>query len=253
MQLTTKLSAALLLALGSSTAFAAEAVNSEHQISGNIAVLSSYNSRGMTNSPENDKVTIQGGLDYSHASGFYAGYWGSTIGYSLTDYDDEVGDYTGSDTFEHDFYLGYNGSINADWGYNLGAVYYYYYESDADADALESVLGVNYKNLSLTAQTLWNDVNWGNTGDTYVLASYSHPLPRDFTLNTSLGVSYYNDDTSKYFDTTEDFGFRHFTAGLSHPLGNTGADMSVDMIFAGYNRVDEEQKNKVVFGLSYNF
>lgn len=114
MQLTTKLSAALLLALGSSTAFAAEAVNSEHQISGNIAVLSSYNSRGMTNSPENDKVTIQGGLDYSHASGFYAGYWGSTIGYSLTDYDDEVGDYTGSDTFEHDFYLGYNGSINAD-------------------------------------------------------------------------------------------------------------------------------------------
>jgi len=123
----------------------------------------------------------------------------------------------------------------------------------SDADALESVVGVNYKDVSLTAQTLWDDVTWGNTGDTYLLAAYSHPLPRDFSLNTSLGLYYYNDDKSKYFDTTEDFGFRHFNIGLSHPLGNTGADMSVDYIVGGYDRVDEKQKNKVVFGLSYSF
>lgn len=253
MQLTHQLSAALILAIGTSSVFAAEDVNSKHQISGNIAVVSSYYMRGLTNAPENDKATIQGGLDYSHASGFYAGYWGSTIGYSLTDYDAERDEYTGSDTFEHDFYLGYNGSINDDWGYNLGAIYYYYYESDADADALESVLGVNYKDLSLTAQTLWDDVNWGNTGDTYLLAAYSHPLPRDFTLNTSLGLYYYNDDASPYFETTEDFGFRHLNVGLSHPLGNTGAEMSVDYVIGGYDRVDEKQKNKLVLGLSYSF
>jgi uncharacterized protein (TIGR02001 family) len=253
MQFTTKISAALLLALGANTAFAADQATSEHQISGNIAVVSSYNVRGLTNVPDNDKATIQGGLDYSHASGFYAGYWGSTLGYSLTDYDPIVGDYTGRDSFEHDFYLGYNGSINEDWGYNVGAVYYYYYESDANADGFESILGVNYKDFSVTAQTLWDDITWGNAGDTYLLASYSHALPRDFTLNTALGLYYYNDDTSKYFDTTEDFGFRHFNVGLSHPLGNTGADMSVDFIVGGYDRVDEKQKNKVVFGLSYSF
>ena len=253
MRFTTKISAALLLALGASTAFAADEVTPEHQISGNIAVVSSYYLRGLTNAPENDDATIQGGLDYSHSSGFYAGYWGSTIGYSLTNYDADVDGYTGNDTFEHDFYLGYNGAINEDWGYNIGAVYYYYYESDADVDGLESVLGVNYKDLSVTAQTLWNDVAWGNTGDTYFLASYSHPLPRDFTLNTALGLYYYNDDKSKYFDTTEDFGFRHFNIGLSHPLGNSGADMSIDYVVGGYDRVDEKQKNKVIFGLSYSF
>ena len=253
MQFTQKISAALVLALASTATFAEQKTASEHQISGNIAVVSSYYLRGLTNAPENDDATIQGGLDYSHSSGFYAGYWGSTIGYSLTNYDANVDDYTGSDTFEHDFYLGYNGAINADWGYNIGAVYYYYYESDADVDGLESVIGVNYKNASLTAQTLWDDVTWGNTGDTYLLASYSHALPRDFTLNTALGMYYYNDDKSKYFDTTEDFGFRHFNIGLSHPLGNSGADMSIDYIVGGYDRTDEKQKNKVVFGLSYSF
>lgn len=253
MQFTTKISAALLFTLGANSTFAAAPAVSEHQISGNIAVISSYYLRGLTNTPENDKATLQGGLDYSHASGFYAGYWGSTIGYSLTDYDPIVDEYTGSDTFEHDFYLGYNGAINQDWGYNLGAIYYYYYESDADVDALESVIGLNYKDFSLSAQTLWDDVTWGNTGDTYLLASYSRPLVRDFTLNTALGMYYYNDDTSQYFDTTEDFAFRHFNVGLSHPLGKTGAQMSVDFIVGGYDRVDEKQKNKLVLGLSYSF
>ncbi len=44
-----------------------------------------YNLRGITNTPENEDTTIQGGLDYSHASGFYAGWSGCTLGYSLVE------------------------------------------------------------------------------------------------------------------------------------------------------------------------
>ncbi|WP_353888181.1 TorF family putative porin, partial [uncultured Acinetobacter sp.] len=58
-----------LAVLGAASTFTfAEAPASEHTISGNIGVLSSYNLRGITNVPENSGATIQGGLDYSHAS-----------------------------------------------------------------------------------------------------------------------------------------------------------------------------------------
>ena len=36
-------------------------------ITGNVNVVSSYNLRGMTNSPESDTPAVQGGLDYTHA------------------------------------------------------------------------------------------------------------------------------------------------------------------------------------------
>lgn len=69
-------------------------------VTGNVGVLSSYDLRGMTNSPENDKATVQAGLEYSHPTGFYLGYWGSTLGYSLKDYDTATKKYTGSNSFE---------------------------------------------------------------------------------------------------------------------------------------------------------
>lgn len=222
------------------------------EITGDISVLSSYDFRGMTNSPENNKATIQAGLEYNHPSGFYLGYWGSTLGYSLSKFDPELDEYTGRDAFEHDFNVGYRGQINDDWSYTVGGSYYYYYESDAKSESFETLLGLNYKDLELSAQTLTNNSIAGNRGDTYLQASYSHALPQDFTGHATLGAYYYN-DSDKYVETTEDFGFRHLTLGVSHPLGNTGAEMNMDLIVAGYDRLNEKQKNKVVFGVKYAF
>ncbi|WP_180102296.1 MULTISPECIES: TorF family putative porin [unclassified Acinetobacter] len=239
------LKALSIAVLGAASTFTfAEVPASEHSVSGNIGLLSSYNLRGITNVPENSGATIQGGLDYSHASGFYAGYWGSTLDYALGE--------EGRDSFEHDFYAGYNGKITEDLGYTVGGTYYYYYESDVDSDGFETLLGLNYKDFSVSAQTLTQNTTWGNKGDTYILGSYSYALPKDFTLNTSLGLYAYGDD-DEFVETTEDFGFRHFTAGLSHPLGDTGASVNMDYIVGGYDRLDEKQKNKVVFGLKYEF
>ena len=240
----------------STISFADETVSSSpHQISGNIGVVSEYIFRGNTASPENDNAAVQGGLEYSHASGLYAGYWGSTLGYSLTKKDELTGKYEGSKAFENDFYLGYKGQITEDFGYNIGATYYYYYQSDADNDTTETLIGVNYKDFSFTTQTLLGDVEWGNKGDTYLLASYSYELPRDFTLNTALGAYYYR-DKGKYesdLKTDKSFAFRHLTLGLSHPLGDTGATVSMDYIIGGKLRTDESLKNKVIFGLKYEF
>lgn len=105
----------LAVVAAASTFTYADEATSVHSVSGNIGVLSSYNLRGITNVPENKDATIQGGLDYSHASGFYVGWWGSTLNYG-----DDL-----PNGFENDFYAGYNGSINDDLGYTAGLTYYY--------------------------------------------------------------------------------------------------------------------------------
>jgi uncharacterized protein (TIGR02001 family) len=235
----------LALVASASTFAMADEPTPEHSVSGNISVLSSYILRGNTTAVENTGATLQGGLDYSHASGFYAGWWTSTLG---TD------SYGTTNPMENNFYGGYNGSINDDVGYTVGATYYYYYDVDTDIyDGFELLLGLNYKDVSVTAQTLLEDTGWGNAGDTYLKGSYSYALPNDFSLDTALGLYIY-EESGKYIpSSTETFGFRHFDIGVSKALGDTGASASMTYIVGGYDRDDNKHKNKVVFGLSYGF
>lgn len=233
-----------VLGAASTLSFAEEPA-AEHTVSGNISVLSSYNLRGITNLPENSGATLQGGLDYNHASGFYAGWWGSTLDYALAE--------EGRDAFENNFYAGYGHAVNDDLGLTIGTTYYYYYESDVNSDGFELLLGLSYKDLGVTAQTLLEDTTWGNAGDTYIKGTYSYALPNDFSLDTALGLYAYEKSGDYVAETSESFGFRHFDIGLSKPLADTGVTASVNYIIGGYDRMDEKQKNKVVFGLGYSF
>jgi len=246
MKFTLKALAVAAVASASNFTFADEPT-SPHSVSGNIGVQSAYYLRGITTGDvENEGATITGGLDYSHESGFYAGWWGSTLGYSLAE--------SGNNAFENDFYLGYNGSITEDLGYSVGTVYYYYYEADnTDVNGFELTLGMNYKDFGVTTNTLLQDTTWGNAGDTYIKGTYSYALPGDFSLDTALGLYAYEKSGKYYDDTTESFGFRHFDIGLSKPLADTGVTASMNYIVGGYNRYDDKQKNRVVFGLSYGF
>lgn len=235
----------LVVGLGSAVSgwSLAEEPSAEHRVSGNISILSSYNLRGITNTPENKNATLQAGLNYQHASGVYAGWWGSTL-----DYGDNL-----PNAFENNLYLGINRAMNQDWGYTLGLTYYYYYDIDTSAaNGVESLLGLTYQDFGLTVQTLLEDLTWGNAGDTYVKATYRQPLAQDFNLDTALGLYAYekSDDLE---GTTEHFGFRHFDIGLSKKFDKTGLSASMNYILGGYDRFDEKQKNKVVFTLGYSF
>lgn len=217
------------------------------ELSGNLSVLSSYNLRGMTNDPENSNVAVQGGLEYGHSSGFYMGYWGSTL-----DYNAENTASTADNSFESNIYGGYNFKLNDDVSFTLGGTYYLYYPSD-NSNVFETYVGFNYKDFALTAQTLTDDVTWGNKGDTYFLASYSYPLKYDFNLNTAVGAYYYQDKGEFIDSSQETFAFRHATVGLSRDIAQTGLTWNVDYILGGNDRDGNKQKNKVVLGLSYQF
>jgi len=239
------LPSALLVAAVAPMAFSTTA---SAELSGNIGVFSKYVLRGITNSPENNDVTVQGGLDYAHESGFYAGWWASNLGY---------GDESGGNGFENNFYLGYSGEVNK-FSYGIGVIQYYYVDVE-DSDLTEAVLNVGFDadevgSFGLTAQVLLNDGAWGNAGDTYLYASYEKGLPKDFTLGATLGYYFYDDSVSDYgVETTEDDAFRHFNISLSHPIGKTGADMGVTYIVGGEDRTGNDQDNTVVLSVSYGF
>ena len=89
---------------------------SPHTLTGNFGFASEYRYRGIAQT--NSKPALQGGFDYSHASGFYLGTWASNISW-LSD--------TGaaSASLEWDWYGGYKGTVG-DLSYDVGGLYYYY-------------------------------------------------------------------------------------------------------------------------------
>ena len=87
----------------------------------NIGLFSQYVFRGITQT--NEKPAVQGGFDLAHKSGFYVGTWASNISW-ISDYVPPPRRVSAS--LEWDFYGGYKGSLPADFGYDLGVLYYYY-------------------------------------------------------------------------------------------------------------------------------
>lgn len=107
-----------LLSISSVSAADAPAAVSAHTFTGNVTLASEYLYRGIAQT--RGKPAIQGGFDYAHASGFYAGVWGSSISW--------IGDGVAgaSAPIEIDVYGGYKGSLGGDLGYDLGILTYNY-------------------------------------------------------------------------------------------------------------------------------
>jgi uncharacterized protein (TIGR02001 family) len=109
-------------------------------IAGNISLVSDYRFRGITQTFE--EPALQGGFDYAHASGFYAGNWNSSIADS----------FFGGSPLEMDFYAGYKPTFG-DITLDLGILYYYYPGSNdpvlGEIDNTELYIGAAWKWLSL--------------------------------------------------------------------------------------------------------
>lgn len=89
----------------------------EHTFTPNVGVVSDYLFRGV--SQTRHAPALQGGIDYAHSSGLYAGVWASTITW--------VKDYLGKGSTEVDFYGGYKNTFaGGDWNYDMGLIHYNY-------------------------------------------------------------------------------------------------------------------------------
>lgn len=168
-------------------ALAQQAPASPHTITGNAGVYSQYIFRGLTQT--NKDPALQGGLDYSHSSGLYAGTWLSNISW-LTDSPAATG-YTSS-SLEWDFYGGYKGTFGkSDFGYDVGLLQYYYPGTHNTA--------VNAGTFKADTLELYGALTWK-----WLSAKYSHALSnKTFGVNNSDGTYYF--DLSATYPVTDKF------------------------------------------------
>ena len=104
-----------LLLVGAGAWAQAPATPPEHSVAFSVGATSDYRYRGI--SQTRLKPALSGGLDYSHASGWYAGTWLSSIQW--------IRDAGGDAAFEWDVYGGYKGTAGP-IGYDIGLLRYQY-------------------------------------------------------------------------------------------------------------------------------
>ena len=162
---------------------AAPAPPPDYTFTGNAGLFSSYRFRGIDQTF--GKPAIQGGMDFSHVSGFYAGNWNSNV--------NSGAGYPGGN-IEMDFYGGWKKSWG-DWGIDVGALYYYYPGTNASPTINNSPFNNKSGNV--------RNGNVHNT-DIYIAGSWKW-----ITLKYSDAVSDYfgvpNSKNSGYIDLSANY------------------------------------------------
>ncbi len=160
----TLLGTALCLPVAAQTASPEAAVappteTPEHTLTANLGLFSSYRFRGIDQSF--GKPALQGGVDYAHASGFYAGNWNSNVSSGAGFPDGNL---------EMDFYAGYKKAFG-DFGLDLGGIVYYYPGSEG------KVLGVGASSGAVTNKELYIGGSWK-----FIALKYSYSIDDYFGL-----------------------------------------------------------------------
>lgn len=162
-----KLFLALLMAVGVTVAHA--------EVTGNLGLTSDYRFRGISQSQ--NAPAVQGGVDYTHSSGFYIGNWNSSVSSQV---------YTNGAGVESDLYAGFKKDIYKGLTIDLGTYNYFYPRATTSAstgsnyDTYEAFAGLGYGPVAVKySQTLGNGY-FGTAnarGTQYYQADVNYPLP----------------------------------------------------------------------------
>ena len=158
--------------LAASPLFGAKLAMAEGElpISANLSIVSDYAFRGISQTDQ--RPALQGGLDYEHDSGFYAGFWASNVSWL-----NDLG--ASKNSMETNLYAGYATELGP-IGLDLGLLQYYYpgsyggqYKADGNKKphTLEGYVGLSYEWLSF---------------------KYSHSFTNLFGLDDSKNSKYYD-------------------------------------------------------------
>lgn len=155
---------------------------------GSVAVVNDYLFRGL--SQTNWKPAVQPGIEYDHASGWYAGAWGSNISW-LSDASTDAAHISSS--VELDFYTGFRGNVGSGVSYDVGLYEYYYpgtYPTGFTRPYTTEVYGsLGYKGVTLKySHALSNLFGFSDSKHSgYVDLSYNVEFSPGWTLNLHAG------------------------------------------------------------------
>ena len=193
----------------------------------NVGLFSQYIFRGLTQTKEDP--ALQGGVDFTHSSGFYLGAWGSNISWLK-----DAGAYDRS-SLELDLYGGYSNTIG-DITYNVGVLQYYYPGKQAAvggkdlglkrAETTEVYGSLAYKWLSAKVSVVASNGAWGydNADGTYY-AEVNANYPIGETGYTVIGHVGRQDFTGKSAGTegvvkNSVYSYTDYKLGLSKAWSN---------------------------------
>lgn len=208
------------------------------EVSANVSLVSDYVFRGISQTQSD--LTIQGGFDWSHESGFYVGTWASGVDFVDRGIDD------GAD-IELDLYLGYGGSFNDDWSYDVSYVQFLYPGtiSEVDYDYGEFLGSVGYQDLVNFTLGYSNDVfNSSETGIYYEVAGGTDIGENGWSWNAAIG----------HYDLDDlDASYTHYSLGISKAFEKASLGLT-------YHDSDGEEEfgrgiaeSRVVFSISADF
>jgi uncharacterized protein (TIGR02001 family) len=202
----------------------AQAEDSPHTLTANVGIYSQYVFRGLAQS--NERPALQGGADYSHASGFYAGTWLSNVSWFS---DTNAGN---SNSLEWDLYGGFRKSwdngLTADAGYlryeypgSYGALPVGTVEPHTD----EVYAAVGWKWATLKYSYAFSDL-FGvedSEGSDYLDLTITVPLSDKFTIAAHAGRQSFTgaSTAAENAGTTNDalYSYEDYRATLSYALG----------------------------------
>lgn len=237
----------IAIALGAAFALPAIAQDaapaSPHTLTGNVAVVSDYIFRGISQTQH--KPAIQAGIDYSHASGIYLGVWGSNVNWVSLGGAGPKPD----NSLEADFYGGFRNTIG-DFGYDIGLIRYYYPGNTAAGattpNTTEAYIAGTWKFITLKYSNTLSDymVGWpskdgGKTkGSDYWDLSAAYDLGEGWGINGHIGhQKIKNRSSASYTDwklgVTKDVGFG--VVGLSYTDTDADGGVGEDYRWDGKN------------------
>lgn len=128
-------------------------------VTGNLTIASDYRFRGISQTFK--QPTIQGGIDYAHASGLYAGTWMSNV---------SGNQYPNGASLEWDIYAGYKTTVG-DVALDMGYLKYYYPGAECSVATCPNKSGFNNQELYVAGTF------------SVVTLKYSHAISDYFGLN----------------------------------------------------------------------
>jgi uncharacterized protein (TIGR02001 family) len=214
------LTLAVLSTLSSSVVFADEAAAPAaeakaappYTVAYNVGLFSQYIFRGLTQTQ--NKLAVQGGVDFTHSSGFYAGAWGSNVSW-LEDARSAAVDsgtpgvgYDNS-SLELDLYGGYRGTVK-EVGYDIGLLQYVYpgtpVPGAARAETTEVYGSLSYKWVTAKLSVAVSDKVFANrdaAGTYYADLTANYPLTDTITLTAHVGRQEYSGSANDPYSYTD--------------------------------------------------
>jgi uncharacterized protein (TIGR02001 family) len=170
----------------------------------NVGLYSQYVFRGLTQTGED--LALQGGVDFTHSSGFYLGTWASNISWL-----EDAAAYKHS-SLELDLYGGFASTIgDTGIGYNVGLLQYVYPGDTntgfADAETTEIYGSLSYQWISAKLSVAVSNDVFGITnadGTYYAELNANYPIGETgLTVNAHVGRQDYSGSGNDKFSYTD--------------------------------------------------